>query len=267
MSNLYEKLPCADVLLSIITVSYNDAARLSKTIQSLLPFYGDARYEHIVVDGGSTDQTVNVVGPLRSTHNFRFDSELDSGIYDAMNRGAQKSSGKFQLFLNCGDCMLATPDELTLWLRELDHESVSIACFSFRQVDTDCYRMIIPEKVRRNKLPTSHQGMVFSSRFVQEHFYDTCYKIAADYDLYLHAKPSQIIIAPMNSPLTSVEVHGVASGNPVTSYKEYLLIAFRNLYGIELLVCFFRIACRAMVIIPIKLLFPYRWIKRLRFKS
>jgi len=267
MSGIFDNSISSDVLLSIITVSFNDADRLSNTIQSLASFYGDTRYEHIVVDGGSTDHTTNVVHSLADTSNFKFDSDLDEGIYDAMNKGVQRSCGRFMLFLNCGDRMLATPEELVVCLTRTDQKMFHIMCFSFEHVDNDSSRIVEPQKVNSYKLPTSHQGMVFLSEFVRTYFYDTRYKIAADYDLYLHAQSSQIILAPVARPLTAVEVHGVASGNAVVSYKEYLLIAFRNLHGMKMLICLICIGCKAMLVIPLKLLLPQSWIGKIRSKS
>ena len=100
------------LLLSIITVCRNDAARLKKTIDSLSHFYNDLQFEHVVVDGESTDATDALVAPLMYKSNFRFYSGQDSGIYDAMNRGVMYSRAPLLLFMNCGDTMIATPDEL-----------------------------------------------------------------------------------------------------------------------------------------------------------
>lgn len=255
------------ILLSIITVTRNDADRLSKTIQSLFQFYGDSRYEHIIVDGRSTDHTADVVDPLLHTPNFRFDSDLDEGIYDAMNRGAQRSRGRYMLFLNCGDRILTGPDELAVLLRDIDYKYMHIMCFAFAHIDNNSFKVVLPQKAKRYKLPTSHQGMIFLSTFVLTHLYDKRYKIAADYDLYLHAQPSQIIITSAVNPLTAVELHGVASGNPLISYKEYLKIAYRNLHGIERLLCLIRIGYRAMFVIPLKLLLPQGWIARMRLRT
>ena len=266
MDDALDNSTASGVLLSIITVTRDDADRLSKTIESLFDFYGDARYEHIVVDGGSIDHTAQVISSLADTPNFRFDSDFDEGIYDAMNKGAEKSCGRFQLFLNCGDRMLAKPDELAVCLHEIEHKPVYIMCFDFVHVDRGSCRLVKSKKVKRYKLPTSHQGMVFLTSFVRAHLYDTRYKIAADYDLYLHAQPSQVTLASVEKPLTAVEINGVASSNPVISYKEYLLIALRNLHGVEMLACLICISFRALVVIPMKLLLPLGWIEKMRLK-
>lgn len=258
-------LEISSVLVSIITVCRNNADRLSVTIQSLSRFYGDARYEHLVVDGGSSDHTHQVVAPFAGVANFRFNSGLDGGIYDAMNRGVRRSSGRFLLFLNCGDCMLMAPDVLADCLDTMgDNSGADIICFAYRHVDCGGGKLVVASKARSHRLPTSHQGMIYLASFVRTHGYNTRYKIAADYDLYLHANLSRVRVAPTDMPLTAVEVHGVASSNPQASYKEYWAIAFRNLCGAKRIMCLIWIASRAVFVILIKRVFPSQWVDRWR---
>ena len=253
------------VLVSIITVSRNDADRLSTTIQSLTRYYGDSRYEHLVIDGESSDHTHQVVAPLAGVTNFHFDSALDKGIYDAMNRGMRHSSGKFLLFVNCGDRMLMSPDVLAHCLDALAQESsADIICFPYEHVDYGGSKWVAAGKATPDRLPTSHQGMIFLASFVRTHNYNIRYRIAADYDLYLHADPSRVRIAPTDVPLAAVEVHGIASRNPWASYREYWAIAFANFCGIKRIVCLIRIAGRAALVILIKQVFPSRWVDRWR---
>jgi glycosyltransferase involved in cell wall biosynthesis len=100
--------------ISIITINYNDAEGLRKTLASVASqTYTDI--EHIIVDGASTDGSVDVIREyetinLSSTNPIRivWVSEKDKGIYDAMNKGVVKASGEYLLFLNGGDT-LASP--------------------------------------------------------------------------------------------------------------------------------------------------------------
>jgi len=86
---------------SIITVVYNAKEVLEKTVQSIqYQTYKD--FEHIIVDGGSTDGTLEYIQSL-SIDNLKYVSEMDNGIYDAMNKGIGLSNGEYLLFLNAGD--------------------------------------------------------------------------------------------------------------------------------------------------------------------
>lgn len=91
--------------LSIVTIVLNDYEGLKRTIESVksLNFTG---YEYIVIDGGSDDQTIELIKnePLIS----KWQSERDNGIYDAMNKGIKMSSGKFIHLLNAGDTYYAS---------------------------------------------------------------------------------------------------------------------------------------------------------------
>jgi|APSaa5957512535_1039671.scaffolds.fasta_scaffold10084_5 glycosyltransferase involved in cell wall biosynthesis len=88
-------------MLSIITVVYNDNKGLSDTINSLI-VQKNKNFEHVIIDGGSDDGTLEVITKKASNMGF-FISEPDNGIYDAMNKGIENASGNFISFLNAGD--------------------------------------------------------------------------------------------------------------------------------------------------------------------
>jgi putative colanic acid biosynthesis glycosyltransferase len=256
------------LLLSIITVCRNDAARLKLTADSISEFYGDARFEHVVVDGLSTDGTNSLAETLAQSTNFSFYSSRDSGIYDAMNRGVAYAKAPLLLFLNCGDTMLASPEELSACLGSLvaadGVASLDIACFPVRQIGAKGSRCIAPSQLACHKMPVSHQGMVFARRFVLQNTYQSSYKIAGDYDLYLRAGRVGIIAGVGCPPLVGIEVEGIASTNPMVSYLEYLSIAHKRLRGWPRLAALSRIAIRALCVVFVKAIVPRRWVAMLR---
>jgi glycosyltransferase involved in cell wall biosynthesis len=89
---------------SIITVTYNAARWIERTIQSVLA-QTCSDIEYIIVDGGSTDGTVDIITNnfQLSSINFQFISEPDKGIYDAMNKGLKLAAGDYVWFINAGD--------------------------------------------------------------------------------------------------------------------------------------------------------------------
>lgn len=98
--------------LSIITINYNNAEGLRKTIESvLMQTFGD--FEYIIVDGASTDGSVEIIHSLMTNsewltaHSLKWLSEPDAGIYNAMNKGIQMAKGEYCLFLNSGDYLYA----------------------------------------------------------------------------------------------------------------------------------------------------------------
>lgn len=89
--------------LSIITINYNDTEGLKRTIESIAPHCA-SHIEYIVIDGGSTDGSKDVIESYsdKITH---WVSEPDSGIFNAMNKGALKATGDYLLFINSGDVL------------------------------------------------------------------------------------------------------------------------------------------------------------------
>ncbi len=94
--------------LSIITINRNNASGLDTTIQSVLA-QTETDFEYIIVDGASTDGSVDVIKQYDKCFNGRLKwvSESDNGIYDAMNKGIRMASGVYLEFLNSGDCLVA----------------------------------------------------------------------------------------------------------------------------------------------------------------
>lgn len=95
--------------LSIITINYNNAEGLRKTLASVASqTYADI--EHIIVDGGSTDGSVDIIrdysqSPIANTHEICWISEKDKGIYNAMNKGILMATGEYIQILNSGDIL------------------------------------------------------------------------------------------------------------------------------------------------------------------
>ncbi|MGB8507355.1 MAG: glycosyltransferase family 2 protein [Pyrinomonadaceae bacterium] len=87
-------------LFSVIIPTFNCGRKLAATIESVLSQPGQL-FELIVVDGGSTDETLDVIEEYRGE--IRFISEADRGVYDAFNKGIRMSSGKYIYFLGAGD--------------------------------------------------------------------------------------------------------------------------------------------------------------------
>ena len=90
--------------LSIITINLNNAEGLRKTIESVVS-QTFADYEYIVIDGGSTDGSVDIIKQYADRINY-WVSEPDRGIYHAMNKGIMQAKGEYCQFLNSGDWII-----------------------------------------------------------------------------------------------------------------------------------------------------------------
>lgn len=245
------------VQLSIITVTRNDVARLERTIKSLSSIYGDLRFEHIIVDALSIDGTRELVEGVGVFKNIVFISEPDNGIYDGMNKGVRRARGRYLLFLNAGDCLNVCPDALAQFLlsRGADVEA-QILCFPVRIQFSDYSIRLEPRTKVGHKMPTTHQGMLFSADFIKAVEYDTRYRIAADFNLVLKAHGRLIKQAQFVSALTVVEADGVASANPLLSYGEYVRAISENRGGLQMVFMLIRVLSRGLVVTALKKLLP-----------
>ena len=86
---------------SIITINYNNADGLRRTIESVVSQTFDD-YEYVIIDGGSTDGSVDVIKEYENKISY-WVSEKDGGIYNAMNKGVKASNGEYLIFMNSGD--------------------------------------------------------------------------------------------------------------------------------------------------------------------
>lgn len=89
------------MLISVITINYNNKEGLSRTIKSVMT-QSCKDYEFIIIDGGSTDGSVNIIKENECRINYWI-SEPDGGIYPAMNKGVQTAHGEYCIFMNSGD--------------------------------------------------------------------------------------------------------------------------------------------------------------------
>ena len=90
--------------LSIITINYNNAEGLRKTMESVLA-QTYTEIEYIIVDGASTDGSVDVIRELATRPTIKWVSEKDRGIYNAMNKGIRMATSEYIQILNSGDIL------------------------------------------------------------------------------------------------------------------------------------------------------------------
>jgi len=90
------------VKISLITPTYNSAATIARTIESVL-LQGYADLEYIIIDGTSSDNTREIVAFYQNKLNIKFISEPDDGLYDAMNKGIKLATGEIIGILNSDD--------------------------------------------------------------------------------------------------------------------------------------------------------------------
>ncbi len=176
--------------VSIITVVYNAAGLLEKTVQNIKEqTYNNIEY--LVIDGGSTDGTVEVI--KRYSGNIHYSiSEKDNGLYDAMNKGLLAATGDFVWFINAGD-LIYSKDTLS---RIFDHDGpLKDIYYGDTMVVDDSYSEIGLRRLRPPKNLTwksfkrgmlvCHQSILINRALAE--LYDLKYPHSADFDWVIKA--------------------------------------------------------------------------------
>lgn len=167
---------------TIVTITYNNRAGLSKTAHSILA-QTCLDYEWLIIDGASADGTQEDFPQYAIAHII---SEPDQGIYDAMNKGLDHAAGQYVIFMNAGD-QFADKDILKI---AKDHLTLSPdLLYGDAYEDTEegirHYKAAKPPKQITRGLFTHHQAIFYRTEALGTLRYDLSYKIAADYHLTL----------------------------------------------------------------------------------
>ena len=215
-------------LFSIITINYNNKEGLKKTIQSVAS-QTFAGYEHIIIDGGSKDGSVDVIKEALQDKNYAarvpyWQSKKDGGIYPAMNKGVERASGQYCLMLNSGD-YLASPKILE-----------RAAGFYFEEDIVYCDALFARKgRLRRIRYPKSitgcffflrgfcHQTTFIKTSLQKKNPYSTEFKIVNDSDFFMKVLLSQNCSArhlPIALSVYDAE-GGLSSANAALQDKEY----------------------------------------------
>lgn len=177
-------------MISVITVNRNNVHGLQLTMQSVLSqTYVDIEY--IVVDGASTDNSVEVIEGFASDTRLRWISEKDNGIYHAMNKGIRMANGEYLIFMNSGDEFYSN-EVLKNVLVDINRTSADIyygdvnLCYSNR-----CVVKTYPDKISKSFLYQNslcHQTMFLKKElFTKVGFYNENLRIMADWEWTIQA--------------------------------------------------------------------------------
>jgi glycosyltransferase involved in cell wall biosynthesis len=171
--------------LSIITVNLNNKDGLEDTIKSVInQSYKD--FEFLIFDGGSSDGSVEVIHKYSPFIKFWI-SELDSGIYNAMNKGIIQSEGEYLLFLNSGDILINTYILSEVFKQNFTEDIISgkVNTYSKQKNKVICYLgpgsadLTLSELLR---VSLNHQATFIKRKLLIElGMYDESYRIISDW--------------------------------------------------------------------------------------
>jgi glycosyltransferase involved in cell wall biosynthesis len=175
------------LLISVITVNYNNSLGLRETIQSVIgQTYSDIEY--IVVDGGSTDRSLAVIEEHTAGISW-WVSEKDNGVYDAMNKGIARANGEYLLFLNSGDYFYSKKSLEIFAAQNHDADIV----YGDLQVITVDKNWVKPYPVKLSFRYFLNDTLPHPSSFIRRELfsrcgmYDTGFRIVADWAFFIKA--------------------------------------------------------------------------------
>ena len=176
--------------LSVITINLNNVEGLSKTSQSLFE-QSFSDYEFIVVDGGSTDGSIELLQRY-SELITRWESQPDNGIYHAMNKGIKAATGEYCLFLNSGDWLAESTTLENVFAQKPHADIVSGDIYFFdTQTGKVKWEVPAPDKLTAKTLFLStlpHQATFIRRRlFNTVGLYNEQLKIASDWLFFVDA--------------------------------------------------------------------------------
>lgn len=216
--------------ISIITSTFNSAATIKDTLESVLS-QSHQDFEHIIVDGASKDNTIEIIKEYEPRYKGRlkYISEPDNGIYDAMNKGLKMVTGDVVGILNSDD-FYSSSLVLACINHELQNVDAVYADIHFvnpeditKNVRYYSSRSFHPSKMKMGFMPAHPSFYCKKEVYDNVGPFDTSFKVAADFEWLLRA----IYIAGIKTkylPLDFVTMRtGGASTSGFQSHKKILL--------------------------------------------
>lgn len=222
--------------ISIITVCYNAEKTIKKTIESIIEQTADD-FEWVVVDGESKDRTNEIIESYipefeRKGIKVNYLSEPDNGIYDAMNKGAQRATGEYLTYMNADDSYYKN-DSVEQVIAEIEKTSADIiygdTCFikpteqyveKAKEIETITYH-----------LPFCPQAAFVRTELQQQLQFDTQFQISADYDFFLRAYLQGRKFQRIDHVIAYFTFGGASNENLIKTYKEDVAVKVKN--GLE----------------------------------
>lgn len=216
-------------LFSIITVSFNSAKTIERTILSILN-QTYTNIEYIIIDGGSTDGTLDIVNKYQDKISY-FISEKDKGISDAFNKGILASHGEIVGIVNSDDWYETCTAQKVVDLHKKNNSDFYVGAIKYWNNAGRFNITIYPDrnykKTISHRMPQlNHPASFFKKETYNEiGLYDVKYKYAMDYDLFLRAFLKNKIGFFTNEILSNMTSGGVSDTYQRKAIKEVFIIS------------------------------------------
>lgn len=216
------------MLLTIVTINLNNANGLRRTLASLEPLL-DLDIEHLVIDGGSTDGSQELLSEWQKHHkNVRVLVESDTGIYNAMNKGWRLAQGQYVAYINSGD--EAIPAAYAKYVSFLQQSTADVCYAKILVRSEDGSRSfefeMHPSNLKRCTIPHP-SAAVKRAAFSAHGGFDEQYRICADREFFIRLQINRCTFEFMNECNAIFYEGGISSRRETR--LENIFINFR--YG------------------------------------
>lgn len=219
-----------NVKLSVITICYNARDEIERTLLSVInQSFKD--FEYIIIDGGSTDGTMDIVRKYSDKINIIV-SESDKGIYDAMNKGIKLAHGTWLNMMNAGD-KFASDHVLSDVFKDEIKENISFL-YSDNYIDCKSSKMKLSYN-NHEIMRVNHQSSIYRKSLHQEHGYYAVTKKIIVSDLLFFLQVPRDAYKKVDCVISINQPGGVSSGKWCLQQALCAKVVFRDYSFYEML--------------------------------
>ena len=215
--------------ISIVIVSLNTKFFFLKTIKSIIS-QSYKNKEIIVVDGKSTDGTIEVIANMKKKFS-KIIIEKDKGIYDAMNKGAYLASGEWIMFLNSGDIFYNNQVLANIFKKSFENKDI---IYGNTLVKQKKIKYLVPSSIfskATNIMPFCHQSAIVKTDIVKKNKFSLKYKYSSDFDFFLRCFSRKKIFYDSNLTIATVLANGLSDNSRQKVYSENIKILTKYNYS------------------------------------
>lgn len=212
-------------MLSIVTVCYNEEKDIKRTIESVLQ-QDTTDFEYIICDGLSKDRTVEIAESYKNKFkekgiSYSIYSEKDGGVYFGMNNGIERANGRYIWFLNAGDWLCDSNALNRMMALASEKEFPDVVYGDYFVVDKNI--PILNHSMHahlKKEMSIGHPASMVLASVMRENKFNTKYRIAADYNLFLGLFLKEKRFEHLESAVSYFPVGGISTVNIKESLEE-----------------------------------------------
>ena len=215
--------------ISIVTVVLNDSERFHHTASNIAELSYE-NIEYIVIDGGSSDETLNVIDGFKDGIDVYL-SEHDEGLYHAMNKGIELATGEWIIFMNAGD-KFENNNVLNTIFKAGSYEDFDILYSDVKVSYTgfQTYQSSGDMTEIEKGMQFCHQSALIKLTYHKRRHYNIQNKMCADFEFFYNAANQNVSFLKLNQTIANVTSLGISDRNrEAVYYSWWSIIGFNDI--------------------------------------